>query len=335
MEGAITELPPKLDTVDGLQVYLFDQGIRTQGFELLNGGYTSTVYRATIDGERAIIKHARHREKFYPTYEVLPETRVQTEVDVLTRLHPIFPTRVPKVLAYFPENDVVVMTDVGQDAQLGFPYFIEGKAEPIHAQALGKFLGELRQATADWEPFPTIEDPFEQMLTRGLEAMNAYPQWAKRWKEYYLGAQKFLWPDGHPKNVLFGNSGEPLRAIDFDCSHFADPDYMLPNFFGQLPVFAAFAFITPQQAARFTREMIEAYIQVQPINSETERKMLFYAGAQTIQRQDGKWLFQIASEMSDEALKRKAFIFYFGRHTITAINSFDQYIDEVASISPV
>ncbi|MEK7165941.1 MAG: hypothetical protein AAB874_04010, partial [Patescibacteria group bacterium] len=99
--------------------------------------------------------------------------------------------------------------------------------------------------------------------------------------------------------------------------------------------FAVFGYITSQQAATFTREMIEAYTEVQPIDAETERKMLFYAGTQTIQRQDGKWLFQIASEMSDEALKRKAFIFYFGRHTITAINSFDQYIDEVASISSV
>ena len=323
------EYPYSLDGADGLQVFLFEQGIRATNFELLSGGYTSTVFRAALDGQPTIIKHARNRDSFYPIRQVMSETRIRTEAEVLTYLHPLFPTVVPNVLQFYPEQDVLLMTDVGQDAQLGFPYLLEGKAESIHARALGRFLAELKQETADWQPFSTIEQPFEQIWTRGMEVDLAYPAWGERMRNTYLSQQKFVWPDGHPKNVLFGNSGSPVRAIDFYCCHFGDPDYMLPNFFGQIPVFSIFGYITPQQAAQFIGEMIQAYTEVEPISPENEQKMLFYAGTQTIQRQDGKWLFEISRAIDDEALRKKAFIFYFGRKTIVEINSFDQYIQEV------
>lgn len=324
------ESPYSLDTVDGLSIFLFNEGVNARGFELLSGGCTSTIFRASVDGNTAIVKHARNRERFYPVLQIVPETRMKTEVEVLTRLYPLFPDIVPKVLAFYPEHNVMIMSDVESDAQLGFPYLVEGRAEPIHARALGRFLAQLKQITADWDPFPTVEDSFEQIWTRSLEVNMAYPEWGKRMREMYLVPNKFVWPDGHPKNIFFGNSGSLVRAIDFDCSHFGDPDYMLPNFFGQVPVYSIFGYITPQQAARFIGEMIQAYAEVEQITPEVERKMLFYAGTQTIQRQDGKWLFQIASSMDDVALRRKAYTFYFGRHTLTTITCFDQYVTEVA-----
>ena len=273
-----------------------------------------------------IVKHARGREIFYPTYSISTETRMATEVEVLKRLFPVFPKEVPQILEYYPENNVTVMTDVGNEAELGFSYLINGRAEPRHGTAFGDFLARLKQATDDWKPFQTVESASEQIWIRGQEVKTASPQWGKQLQDSYLEKQKFLWVDGHPKNVFFGKKFPLVRAIDWDCSHFADPDYMLPNFFGQMPVFTIFGHIDIEKAARFTEEMINAYVKIEPVSPEVERKMCFYAGCQTIQRQDGKWLFDACGGTDDLSLHRKAQLFYFGRKTLTSVSTFDQYL---------
>lgn len=315
-----------LGTQNEIRDFLFVRGVNVADLEFLSGGYTSTVFRGEHDGQPIIIKHARNRERFYPVKSFDTQTRMKTEVEVLKRLHPLFPTYVPEVLGYYPEQSVMLMSDVGQDAQLGFYYFLEHKAEPAHAHALGRFLGELKEATADWELFETVEDPFEQAWTRGLEVEVANPTWGEQMRTYYLGQKKFLWPDGHPKNILFGNSGACIRAIDFDCSHFADPDYMLPNFFGQVPVFTIMGHLTRDQGFEFVRQMLIGYLEASQITPEVEKKMCFYAGTQTIQRQDGKWLFGACGGTDDESLRRKANIFYFGRKVIASIDNFADYL---------
>lgn len=317
-----------LDSAEGLQRFLSQHSIKTENFSLLSGGYTSTVFRASLGEQPTIIKHTRPRESFYPVYRKMDETRAQTEVEVLRRLHTLFPHNVPAIQAFFPQESVIVMSDVGADAQLGINYLLSGRAEPYHAQELGKFLGELKEATSDWKPFQTVEQPFEQVWTRGLEVEVASPEWGQRMRDYYLKSTTgFVWPDGHPKNVFFGDKGSPVRAIDFDCSHFADPDYMLPNFLGQIPVFTAMDHIILDQGIDFTKNMILAYNSASPISREQERKMVFYAGTQIIQRQDGKWLFNVCGGNDEEALKKKAFLFYFGRKVLTSADTFAKYID--------
>lgn len=295
-------------------------------FERLSGGYTSDVFRGELDGQVVIIKHARGREIFHPSYRVSEETRMPTEIEALNRLSPIFPAEVPQILEYDPEHSIAVMTDVGQNATLGLPYLLSGRAEPAHGTALGNFLARLKQATDDWEPFATVESAEEQIRIRGQETDAALPEWGKKLREYYLGQQKFLWVDGHPKNVFFGDQSPLVRAIDWDCSHFADSDYMLPNFLGQLPVFAAMGHISIDDAINFTKATVLAYDKVSPIDSETERKMVFYAATQIIQRQDGKWLFDVCGGNDEESLKRKAFLFYFGRKAVS-ITTFNEFLE--------
>lgn len=318
-----------LNTADGLQKFLFDQSLLTDNLSLLYGGYTSQVYGAELHGEPVVIKHTLPRESFYPVYRRLEDTRARTEVEVLQRLEPLFPHQVPKILQFFPDKSVIVMSDVSLNTQLGLPYFLSGKANPEHAQALGLFLAQLKQATAGWEPFETVEQPFEQIWTRGLEVELASPEWGEQLRNYYLGTEpRFVWVDGHPKNIFFANEAPLIKAIDFDCSHFADPDYMLPNFLGQIPVFTAMGHISLEQGVKFAREIISAYDAIESISTDTERKMVFYAGAQTIQRQDGKWLFDVCGGNDDQSLKRRAYLFYFGRKILTSIESFDGYIKE-------
>lgn len=295
-------------------------------FERLSGGYTSDVFRGELDGQVVIVKHARGREIFYPSYRISKETRMSTEIEVLSRLAPIFPDEVPQILEYDPKQSIAVMTDVGQNATLGLSYLLSGRAESTHGTALGNFLARLKQATDGWEPFTTVENAEEQIRTRGQETDAALPEWGKRLREYYLGQQKFLWVDGHPKNIFFGDQSPLIGAIDWDCSHFADPDYMLPNFLGQLPVFAAMGHISINDAINFTKATIFAYNKVSPIDPETERKMVFYAATQIIQRQDGKWLFDVCGGNDEESLKRKAFLFYFGRKA-TSITTFNEYLE--------
>ena len=297
------------------------------GFEKLTGGYTSDVFKGNLDGQISIIKHARAREIFYPTYSVSTETRMATEIEILGRLSPVFPGEVPQILEYYPENSIAVMTDVGNDAELGFPYLMKGQAEPRHGAAFGDFLARLKQTTADWEPFQTVESAFEQIWIRGQEVEAASPQWGKQLRDYYLGEQKFLWVDGHPKNVFLGQTPPLVRAIDWDCSHFADSDYMLPNFFGQMPVYTIFGHVGIEEGVRFTEEMIKAYVKREPVSSKAEAKMCFYAGCQTNQRQDGKWLFDACGGAEDLSLRRKAQLFYFGRKVLTSVSTFVQYLD--------
>jgi hypothetical protein len=172
-------------------------------FERLSGGYTSDVFRGGLDGQVVIVKHARGREIFYPEYSVSRETRLATEVEVLRRLSPLFPGEVPEILEYYPEANVVAMTDVGEKAVLGFPYLMGGRAEPRHGAAYGDFLARLKQATADWQPFATVESAIDQIRIRGQEVETASSQWGQQLRDNYLGQQKFLWVDGHPKNVFF------------------------------------------------------------------------------------------------------------------------------------
>lgn len=296
-------------------------------FEKLPGGYTSDVFKGKLDGKLVIVKHARGREIFYPTYSVSAETRMATEIEVLRRLFPIFPKEVPQILEYYPENNVAVMTDVSSEAELGFPYLMSGQAEPRHGAAFGDFLARLKQATDDWKPFETVESGLEQISIRGQEVKAASPEWGKQLQDSYLDQQKFIWVDGHPKNVFFGEKSPLVRAIDWDCSHFADPDYMLPNFFGQIPIFTIFGHIGVEEGVEFTKKMINAYVRTEPVSPEVEKKMCFYAGCQTIQRQDGKWLFDACGGTDDLSLHRKAQLFYLGRKILTSVSTFDQYLE--------
>lgn len=327
------EYSPKLDLdkAEGLQSY-FSGRYNLQNLEKLSGGYTSSVFRGELEGTKVIIKHTRPRDIFYPVRKTAIESRARTEVDVLNRLAPLLKEQeVPKVIDYFPKDDLIIMTDVGKDSLLGLPYLMAGKADAKHARAFGAFVARLKQVTTDWKPFDTVEQPMEQIWTRGLEVDLASPEWGERLRNYYLSSQKFLWVDGHPKNTFFGEKEPLVRAIDWDCSHFADQDYMLPNFFGQLPVFAAMGHITSEQAVNFTKEMILAYNAVSPISPDVERKMVFYAGAQIIQRQDGKWLFDVCGGNDERSLRNKAFIFYFGRKVASSIETFDQYLQTFQS----
>lgn len=315
-----------LDRAEGLQSYLFGK-YNLESLEKLSGGYTSSVFRAEIEGSSVIIKHTRPRETFYPVKRIEAESRARTEVDVLTRLAPLLREQeVPKILDYFPKDDIIIMTDVGKDSLLGFPYLMVGKAEVKHAQAFGDFIARLKQVTADWKPFDTVEQPLEQIWTRGLEVDLASSKWGERLRNYYLRSQKFLWVDGHPKNIFFGEKEPLVRAIDWDCSHFADPDFMLPNFFGQMPIYTIFGHVKLEDGIKFVEEMIKYYLKREFITPEIEKKMCFYAGCQTLQRQDGKWLFDACGGYDDDSLRRKAQIFYFGRKVITSVNTFDQYI---------
>jgi hypothetical protein len=317
-----------LESAEGLSKFLNEHSIKTQDYILLQGGYTSTVYRAKSEGQNLIIKHARGRDSFYPVKRKLEETRAVTEVEVLKRLNNLFPNQVPQIYDFFPNENIIIMSDVGSSAKLGINYLLEGRADERHATELGFFLGKLKQATADWEPFETVEQPFEQVWTRGLEVDVASEEWGKQMRKYYLGSKPgFVWPDGHPKNVFFAEKDPSIRAIDFDCSHFADQDYILPNFLGQIPVFAAMGHITIEQGLEFMEQMIKAYTKVEPISPFVEKKMVFYAGAQTVQRQDGKWLFDVCGGNDEKSLRRKAFLFYFGRKVIYSTESFDQYLD--------
>jgi len=330
-ENSKREISPSLDldTALGLKNFLCNRSIDVENFVLLQGGYTSTVFKAENGDQTLIIKHSRPRDSFYPIRRKMKDTRAITEFEILKKLHPLFPQQVPAIHAFFPDESVTVMSDVGQDAQLGINYFLDGRAELKHACALGKFLGELKEATAEWEPFKTVEQPFEQVWTRGIEVDTASEEWGQRMRDYYLNSTPgFVWPDGHPKNVFFGNAEPLIRVIDFDCSHFADQDYMLPNFLGQIPVFTAMGHISPDQGIAFTKDMIESYNKISLITPEIERKMVFYAATQIIQRQDGKWLFDVCGGNNDEkSLLRKAFLFYLGRRILTSAETFDQYLD--------
>jgi hypothetical protein len=126
---------------------------------------------------------------------------------------------------------------------------------------------------------------------------------------------------------FFGEQFPLVRAIDWDCSHFADPDYMLPNFFGQMPVYTIFGHIGVEEGIRFIEEMIKAYSSREAVSSDTERKMCFYAGSQAIQRQDGKWLFDACGGNDELSLRRKAQLFYFGRKVLVSVFTFDQYLE--------
>lgn len=318
-----------LNTSEGIQFFLSQQSISVNNLELLPGGYTSQVYRGYQDQDSLIIKHSLPRESFYPIYQVMEESRARTEVEILERLNPFFPNQVPQIIEFFEKEDIIIMSDVGQNSQLGLDYLLSGKASPQHALALGIFLAQLKQVTSQWTPFETVEQPFEQIWTRGLEVEVASHQWGQKMRDYYLNSKPgFVWPDGHPKNVFFSSSDPYVRAIDFDCSHFADQDYMLPNFFGQIPVFTVMGHINLQQGVDFIKNLILGYQQVEAITPEVEKKMVFYAATQTIQRQDGKWLFDVCGGDNDEALKRKAYLFYFGRRALN-IETFDQYLDEL------
>lgn len=315
-----------LDSAEGLSMFLDGHMIKTSNYKLLNGGYTSTVFRAESDNHPLIVKHTRGRDSFYPVKRKLHETRARTEVEVLRRLHDIFPEQVPQVYDFFPDENIILMSDVENSGQLGINYLLAGNASLKHAASLGSFLGKLKKETAAWEPFETVEQPFEQVWTRGLEVDVASPEWGEKMREYYLKTKPgFVWPDGHPKNVFFTNNEPLVTAIDFDCSHFADQDYMLPNFLGQIPVFAAMGHITVEQALEFMMQMVKSYTLEEPIPPSVEMKMVFYAGTQTIQRQDGKWIFDVCGGTDEQSLKRKAFLFYFGRKTLSSISTFDEY----------
>lgn len=312
---------------DALGLHNFFHNRHLNGLERLSGGYTSNVFQGELDGQVVIVKQARGREIFYPTYSISTETRMATEVEALRRLSPVFPGEVPEILEYYPENNIAVMTDVGGEAVLGFPYLMSGRAETRHGAAYGDFLARLKQATADWKPFQTVESAIDQIRIRGQEVEAASPQWGQQLRNYYLGQEKFLWVDGHPKNVFFGEEFPLIRSIDWDCSHFADPDYMLPNFFGQMPVYTIFGHVSAEEGLRFIEEMIRAYVKLDPVSPEVEAKMCFYAGCQTIQRQDGKWLFDACGGNDDLSLRRKAQLFYFGRKVLASVSTFDQYLE--------
>lgn len=258
--------------------------------ESLKGGEVSQVYASSLHGTPVVVKHTGDLISSDPVDLSLSKKDHLIDTKVLKLLqHSAI--RVPKVIAVFPGIYTTIMEDLRAEGYMLLQtYFIKGKLPIESAGKIGESLALLGQTARMWKPFKTSESAEESIYERGLELRLAYPNDQKQYlfleKEFISNNQYWVWPDGHPKNMLINAEGD-VSFIDFGRSHWGDQRYMLPNFLAHIVIYALSGYINKKQSSLYIRRCIEGYRKHESVD---EPIFCQYLAMEVLHRANGKWI---------------------------------------------
>ena len=315
--------PPKLDSPELLEAELLKKKVKLRLGNLLKGGTVSQVYQAKYEtGQPIVVKHTNSLVPFDPTELFIDKEGHNTDTKILKLLSETNLVKVPQIKHHFPDITTTIMEDMTDSGyNLLFSSLIAGNLPFKTATTIATALANLIKVSKKWQPFYTNESAQMSIYERGLELRLAYPNT----QEEYLNLEKqfikpknsgFVWPDGHPKNMLVNQLGEVV-FIDFGRSHWGDQQYMLPNFLAHIVIYALAGYYPLKQAAKYLKTAVVAY---QKLETVDEKLFCQYLAMEVLHRANGKWIDGI------KTATQKTNLYRFG------LEVFDQQIFQIDAL---
>jgi aminoglycoside phosphotransferase (APT) family kinase protein len=219
------------ETVSGL---LMDLGVLPGGtrprVRSLSGGVANVVLAVSWDGGAVVVKQALPELRVTARWEFDPaRTRIEREcLDYLAEVLP--PGCVPRVVAYEPACDVLVMSMAPAQGVVWKDSLLRGEVDPAPARRLGALLGSIHREAAHSrgarerfaERWPLIQgrvDPFHRTVAAAHpELRDAIDREVDR---LLATRTTLVLGDFSPKNVLV--YPDNVMLLDFEVAHWGDP----------------------------------------------------------------------------------------------------------------
>lgn len=286
----------------------------------LRGGTISQVYQATLDGASVVVKHTENTVPEHPHEFFIPSDGGNTDARILKMLNKIHEIKTPTLIAHFPRFTTHVMEDVSESGfNLLSEKILKKQLPKKSAAQIGLSLALLAKHTREWEEFKTNESAQMSFYERASELLVAYPNNLDLYysleaeftqfdedQEKQAGKRRFfVWPDGHPKNMLVNNKGE-VAFIDFGRSHWGDQRYMLPNFLAHIVLYTFTGHLRPTEAVEYIKNCLQGYQEVEEYTDE--KIMIQYLAMELMHRSYGKYIEGV------DSTKVKLLAWTFGMH---------------------
>jgi hypothetical protein len=258
------------NTPEKLQSKLNALGINIKLGNALKGGFASSqVYESVWQNKPSVVKHTEDLIPYDPTEIFSSKKGHNIDTKILKKLYQSKNIRVPNVYVHLSKITTTIMEDLRSSGyHLLHDSIMKKSVSVVSAAPIGSMLANLAQTTQSWKPFHTNESAFQNMYERGLELRLAYPntqtQYITLEKEYTTHNPQWVWPDGHPKNILVTSNGD-AAFIDFGRSHWGDQRFMLPNFLAHIVIYTLGGYIDKQLAKNFILACVDAYSTLEKI----------------------------------------------------------------------
>ncbi|PIZ64938.1 hypothetical protein COY14_03450 [Candidatus Roizmanbacteria bacterium CG_4_10_14_0_2_um_filter_36_9] len=320
-----------IKSVEGLERRIKGKKLKIKIGKSLSGGTVSSVYEATLDGKKAVVKHTENTEPKTPVDFLIMSDAHDVEVKIINKLETIEGVRVPKIIENFPKFTTMILEDLRVEGYTLLSDQIIGKKLSLKsAENIGKSLAILAKQSQIWDEFKTNESAQMSFYERGLEYLIAYPNDTKKYykmeaaftqyKEEKEEQQKldkyFVWPDGHPKNMLVTDNGE-VAFIDFGRCHWGDQRYMLPNFLAHIFLYGLLGYIPEKKTIDYVKRCVKAYGDIIPVKDEGV--FAEYVGLEVFHRAFGRYVDGV--ENRDGKLKLLEFAMIIFDKEIKSIKS--------------
>ncbi len=282
-------------------------GVSPEKIDFVNEGVMNYVFSVDTPKGRIYFKQAlptaKHADKIGADLRALPMERTECEFKVMKILEGIIPDymKVPTVLNYDKENNILAMTDISEGGNLLQSRLLEGDFNPLVSSRLGEFLGIMHRETygkssrirkADRENWLL----FLNMRSRGINCTGLDEKVGEELKKLYISSLEdhthsmMINMDICPKNLIQRKNSE-VGILDMELSSgMGDPAYDIGFSLGHYFLFSKIAGC-PEESLEAIRNQSSSYLrEIESIRREfgnLEERMLKYAGAVMIYRVAG------------------------------------------------
>ena len=281
----------------------------------LSGGVANVVLAISWTGGDVVIKQALPKLRVAADWRIDP-SRTLIEREALDYIGAILsPGSVPEVLAFDPDECLLVMSRAPAGGTVWKRALLAGEAETEVAEQLGAMMGCLhRESAADpdlaerfpdrWPLTQGRTDPYHRTVAdRYPEARAAILSEAERLE----GARRCLvHGDCSPKNVITYPDRPPM-LLDFEVAHVGDPGFDVAFMLTHLTLKAVYS----PGAARALRDCADAFLTAYEKSAGTvatpEPDVVVEFACLLLSRIDGKSPVEyIGAEADREAVRRTA-----------------------------
>lgn len=292
-------------------------GQRIEVDSLLAGGVVSVVGAGTLfkgdgsEGTRIAIKHTKQNPPLGPKFSDVERDNLLKyaarsqglDAEILKRLQDNENVLVPTLLAHFDGPRVTILEHFGPSGyELMQDVLIrQGEIPPSAWTNVGRSIAHLRTAMGEMNGVAGVEKPKLQARERFDELRGTLYDGRMHYYNELMGTfldpsrATLTWTDGHPKNMAVDTSGQ-VMFFDFGRSIACDPEYPVPNFLGQIFLFALAGSMPTKGLFANARKLIDAYENVtsdqlkQPYKLDQTKLVRYLVGELAHRGMTMRWL---------------------------------------------